>query len=145
MENNLIDFPNPHTCTIPTPICAHQGDSFERVDITDDSITTAWLPAGAFVTVLVGSLWDKYPHALIFDGEVFLGMVACLDADTIEFDSWHQGKHSGIYPLTKAKPIGPIAEMFPLGEDGPRLILYPKGRNPKFEDQYSRPVLSGIG
>lgn len=141
MPTNLLTFVAPEQREIPVPLCAQPGDNFERVDIIDDSLSFAGVYAGAFFTVLVGEVWDRHPHVVLIEGEPFIGSIRFLDACRVEFQSWHQ-VYSGTYLLHELKVLGPIVDMHPLGENGPR---WPLLSNPaaarSLDHPYLRPLL----
>jgi hypothetical protein len=124
MQAKLIPFPHaPEKVATPLPSHHQPGDSYLRVELTDDALDHMGLFAGAVFIALRGALWDRLPHAVEFDGEIFLGVLRILDPKTVEFFSWHQGECAGVYELSRLNVIGPICDEFPLGDAGPRRAI----------------------
>lgn len=129
MKAKLLPFPHPPK--VPTPLPSHHqhGDEYLRVDLTDDALMYVGLFAGACFIILRGALWDGLPHALEFNGDVYLGVLRCLDNSTAEFFSWHDRAYSGTYSLKSLNILGSICEAFPFGENGPRWSLSPNAKD----------------
>lgn len=120
MKADVLPFPQPpDKVATPLPTNHQTGDTYLRVDVTDDALMHVGLFPGAFVIVLRGVLWDHLPHALEFEGETYLGVLRYINSKTVEFFSWHDGEYSGVYQLTNLTVLGAACDFFPFGERGP--------------------------
>jgi hypothetical protein len=138
MKAKLLPFPHSPD-KIPTPLPTHhqRGDDYLRVDLTDDALKYVGLFAGACFIILRGALWDGLPHALEFNGEVYLGVLRYIDQTTVEFFSWHDRAYSGVYAVKSLCIIGAMAEVFPFGDDGPRWILSPNKKENSYDHNHA--------
>ena len=126
---------------LPSPLCAKEGDRFQRI-VFDDDVPFIMQPGG-FVYVLLDVRTFAGLHVLSTQDGPTIVSLSRIASNLIHVESYHSSYPSYDCKESELEIIGVVWELFPTGDPQRRWILYQEGLeyNPPYERMHlsSRP------
>jgi len=128
MSKRILPFPHegPETSHIPVPANSRPGDTFIRVNVTNDRYSrTAGFFDGTVLVAQVDEIKEGFLHYVELHGRGFLARAGAASKAKIHLTPLDNATPEGDYQRDDLTCIGSIVEIYPRGLEGSRWILYP--------------------